>query len=129
VEAVTRGVTVRVTAAYLPEQSHAGRSEFTWAYAVEVENRSLETVQLVSRHWVITDAAGHVEEVRGPGVVGQQPTLKPGDAFHYESGCRLATPTGAMRGAYQMVSQGGGRFEARIPDVVLDGARSGTGPV
>jgi ApaG protein len=114
-EATTRGVVVRVTPTFLPDQSDPGRARFTWAYAVEIENRGSDTVQLVSRHWVITDAANRVEEVKGPGVVGEQPTLKPGEAFSYTSGCPLSTPSGAMHGAYRMVTPSGASFDAEIP--------------
>jgi len=118
-EAVTRGMRVRVTPTFMPEQSDAGRGQFTWAYAVEIENGGIQTVQLVSRHWIITDGKGRAQEAKGPGVVGQQPTLKPGDAFHYESACRLETPIGSMAGAYQMVTQGGAAFDALIPSFDL----------
>lgn len=118
-EAITRGVVVRVTPTFLPDQSDPGRSQFTWAYTVEVENRGDETVKLVSRHWVITDARNHIEEVKGPGVVGEQPTLKPHEAFRYTSGCPLTTPSGAMHGSYQMVTSAGEAFEARIPHFSL----------
>ena len=86
-EAVTRGLLVRVRPQYLPEQSDPYEGRWVWAYQVEVENRGDETVQLINRHWTITDGVGRVEEVRGPGVVGEQPTLKPGEAFRYASGC------------------------------------------
>ena len=123
-EAVTKGVRVRVTPTFMPEQSDAGRGQFTWSYAVEIENGGIQTVTLVSRHWTITDGKGRVQEAKGPGVVGQQPTLEPGAAFQYESACRLETPTGSMAGAYQMVTQGGAGFDALIPsfDLPLAGA-------
>ncbi len=118
-EATTRGVVVRVAPAFLPDQSDPERSRFTWAYAVEIENHGEETVRLISRHWLITDALNRVEEVKGPGVVGEQPTLEPGEAFRYTSGCPLATPSGAMRGSYQMVTAAGETFDARIPEFSL----------
>jgi ApaG protein len=114
-EAETRGVTVRVAPSYLPEHSDPGQPRHVWAYSVEIENRSPDTVRLVDRRWIITDARGHVEEVQGPGVVGEQPTLKPGDSFHYTSGCPLPTDSGAMVGSYGMITDGGERFEAAIP--------------
>ena len=114
-EETTRGVVVRVSPTYLPDQSDPANAQFTWSYTVEIENRGEEPVQLVSRHWVITDGRGHVEEVKGPGVVGVQPTLGPREAFRYTSGCPLTSPSGAMHGAYQMITQAGETFEARIP--------------
>ena len=118
-EATTRGVRVRVTPTWLPAQSEPDRGQYVWAYTVEIENRGAETVRLVSRHWVITDAMNRVEEVRGPGVVGEQPTLAPGESFRYTSGCPLPTPSGAMRGAYQMVTPSGEGFDAEIPEFSL----------
>jgi ApaG protein len=119
-EAVTRGLLVRVRPQYLPDQSDPAESRWVWAYQIEVENRGDETVQLLGRHWVITDAMGKVEEVRGPGVVGEQPTLKPGEAFRYASGCPLSTPSGVMKGAYEMVTEAGERFEIEVPAFSLD---------
>ncbi len=119
-EAVTRGVLVRVQPQYLPEQSAPGERRWVWAYHIEVENRGRETVQLVSRHWVITDAFGRREEVRGPGVVGQQPTLRPGEAFEYASGCPLPTSSGTMVGTFQMVTDTGEHFNAAVPAFSLD---------
>ncbi len=118
-EATTRGIVVRVTPTFLPEQSDADQAQFTWAYTVEIENRGAAAVQLISRHWVISDALGRVEEVRGPGVVGKQPTLKAGEAFCYTSGCPLATPSGAMRGSYRMLTAAGEIFDAAIPEFSL----------
>ena len=115
----TRGVLVRVAATYAPEQSDPEEGEFFWVYTVEIENHGKETVQLVSRRWVITDAQNRVQVVSGPGVVGEQPELKPGEAFRYSSGCPLKTPSGAMRGAYQMVTGEGGQFDAEIPEFSL----------
>ncbi len=126
-ETMTRGVKVRVTPTYLPDQSDLARRQFTWAYAVEIENGGVQTVQLISRNWLITDGNGRAQEVKGPGVVGKQPTLKPGDVFRYESGCRLDTPGGTMSGAYQMVTQGGAGFDAAIPDFPLPPAETRPG--
>jgi ApaG protein len=117
--ATTRGVRVVVAPRYLPEQSDAARGRFVWAYVVRIENTGEETVRLVSRHWIITDAHNRVEEVRGPGVVGETPTLKPGESFEYTSGCPLGTASGAMHGAYQMVTAAGEAFEAMIPPFSL----------
>lgn len=124
-EAITRGVMVRVAASYLPGQSDPLEGKHVWAYMVEIENHGTETVQLVSRHWVIRDAFNRVEEVRGPGVVGEQPLLKPRDAFRYTSGCPLNAPSGTMRGEYQMLTDEGEAFDVEIPEFSLDlpGAR------
>jgi ApaG protein len=119
-EAVTRGILVRVRPEYLPDQSDPAESRYVWAYQIEVENRGQETVQLFARHWIITDANGKVEEVRGPGVVGEQPTLKPGEAFRYASGCPLGTPSGSMVGSFEMHTDDGERFEAAVPGFSLD---------
>ncbi len=118
-EAVTRGVLVRVWPTFLPAHSDPAAGKYMWAYRVEIENRGAETCQLVSRHWIITDARGQVEEVKGDGVVGEQPTLQPGEGFVYTSGCPLPTPSGAMRGSYQMVTAAGERFDAIIPEFSL----------
>jgi ApaG protein len=115
----TRGVLVRVAATYAPEQSDPEEGEFFWVYTVEIENHGKETVQLISRRWVITDAQNRVQVVSGPGVVGEQPELKPGEAFRYSSGCPLKTPSGAMRGTYQMVTADGDSFDADIPEFSL----------
>ena len=114
-EAVTRGLVVRVSPKFLPDQSDPDQGRFTWAYTVEMENRGTETVQLLARHWIITDARNHVEEVKGPGVVGELPVLGPGEAFRYTSGCPLSTPSGSMHGTYQMVTGGGEVFDAEVP--------------
>lgn len=118
-EATTRGVRVRAAPAYLPDQSAPEEGRYFWAYTVEIENLGAETVRLVSRHWIITDALNRVEEVRGPGVVGEQPILEPGESFRYTSGCPLPTPSGAMRGAYQMRTVAGETFDAQIPEFSL----------
>jgi len=124
-EAKTRGVLVRVATSYLPDQSDPEAAKYVWAYMIEIENHGTETVQLVSRHWIITDAMNRVEVVKGPGVVGEQPLLKPRDAFRYTSGCPLATTSGTMRGSYQMITEEGETFDAEIPEFSLDmpGAR------
>ncbi len=114
-EAVTRGVLVRVEPTYLADRSDPAAGLYAWAYSVDIENHGTETVQLLSRHWVITDATNRVEEVVGPGVVGEQPVLRPGDAFHYISACPLTTPSGAMEGTYRMETERGALFDAVIP--------------
>ena len=113
-EALTRGIRVRVRSRYVAERSRPLMNEYFFAYTIRISNEGRETVQLVSRAWHITDAEGHVEEVRGPGVVGEQPVLAPGEAFEYTSACPLATPFGSMHGTYQMVTEGGARFDAEI---------------
>lgn len=106
-------------ARFSPERSNVSRGLWFFLYNIVIKNEGSETVQLVSRHWIITDAHGEQEEVKGPGVVGQQPTLREGEAFAYTSGCPLKTPFGSMRGTYQMTSSGGRSFEIRIPAFVL----------
>ena len=120
-EATTRGVLVRVRPEYRPDQSDPDAGRWVWAYEVEVENHSQATVQLVSRSWTITDGRGHVQQVHGPGVVGETPTLGPGEAFRYVSGCPLTTTSGAMVGEYHMLDKGDGeRFPVAIPAFSLD---------
>ncbi|CAN5418853.1 Co2+/Mg2+ efflux protein ApaG [soil metagenome] len=118
-EAVTRGVHVYVESEYAPERSEPTRNEWFFLYTVRISNEGAEVVQLLTRHWVITDGTGHVEEVRGPGVVGKQPILKPGESFEYTSGCPLSTPFGVMEGTYQMVTGSGERFDAKVAPFTL----------
>jgi ApaG protein len=118
-EATTRGVRVRVQSEYSADQSAPAKNQWFFLYTVTISNESAETVQLLTRHWVITDGTGHIEEVRGPGVVGKQPTMKPGESFEYTSGCPLSTPFGVMEGTYQMVTQNGERFDAKIAPFTL----------
>ncbi len=113
-EAVTEGVRVSVEARYSPDHSDPRRSEWFFLYTIRLTNEGTETCQLLSRHWIIRNGAGKVEEVRGPGVVGEQPVLEPGDQFEYTSGCPLDTPFGSMEGTYQMVREDGRGFEAEI---------------
>jgi len=113
-EAITRGIRVRVQSSYVPERSEPDEKSWFFIYTVEVANLGSESAQLVSRHWIITDADGAVREVRGPGVVGEQPTLEPGQSFTYTSACPLETPFGTMHGTYQMVTKSGERFDAEI---------------
>jgi ApaG protein len=119
-EAETEGFVVRVRPTYLPDQSDPDEHRFVWGYSVEVENRSGESAQLVSRHWIITDASGRVEEVKGLGVVGEQPTIRPGETYAYASGCPLSTRSGLMVGSYEMISDAGMRFEIAVPAFSLD---------
>lgn len=118
--AETEGVVVRVRPSYLAGQSDPAESRWVWAYQVEIVNLSGGPVQLVARRWTITDAVGRVEEVRGPGVVGEQPVIEPGDSYAYASGCPLTTPSGSMVGAYFMQDAEGRMFEAAIPAFSLD---------
>ena len=118
-EATTRGVRIRVQSEYSADQSAPSKNQWFFLYTVTISNESAETVQLLTRHWVITDGTGHIEEVRGPGVVGKQPTMKPGESFEYTSGCPLSTPFGVMEGTYQMVTQNGERFDAKIAPFTL----------
>ena len=110
----TLGIRVQVRSAYVPERSVPAQGRYFFAYKVRISNVGTETAQLVSRRWVITDADGDVETVEGPGVVGEQPTLAPGESFEYTSFCPLTTPFGSMHGTYRMVRPGGGSFEAEI---------------
>jgi ApaG protein len=121
-EAITRGIRVHVQAEYAPERSRPAHCEWFFLYTVTISNEGSETVQLLTRHWIIKDGTGQVEEVRGPGVVGQQPTLQPGEAFEYTSGCPLRTAFGVMEGTYQMTSASGDRFDARIAPFTLSEA-------
>jgi ApaG protein len=105
-EAITRKVRVTVVSEYAPARSAPADSQWFFLYTITIANEGTETVQLLTRHWIITDGSGHVEEVKGPGVVGQQPTLAPGETFTYTSGCPLTTPFGTMQGTYQMVVAG-----------------------
>jgi ApaG protein len=119
--AITRGIAVSVEPTYLEAHSSPHSSQYVWAYRVTIENQGLETVQLLSRHWMITNARGELNEVKGPGVVGEQPVLRPGQSFQYTSGAPLNTPWGLMGGAYQMESESGERFDIEIPTFSLDG--------
>ena len=113
-EAVTNNVRVEVESQYAAEQSQPFQSHWFFHYTVRITNEGEETVQLISRHWIITDATGHAEEVKGPGVVGEQPVLAPGESFQYTSGCPLKTSSGLMRGTYQMVTEDGDHFDVEI---------------
>ena len=112
--AVTRGFRVDVESAYLPERSTPGSNQYAFKYTVRISNEGAVTAQLRARHWIITDADGKVQEVRGEGVVGAQPRLLPGQSFEYTSWCMLGTPHGSMRGSYQMQTDGGEYFDAQI---------------
>lgn len=119
-ERVTRGIRVAVQPAFLGEESEPDEGKYLWSYTVTIENRGGESVQLLSRYWHITDAKGRVQEVRGPGVVGAQPVLEPGQSFEYTSGCPLPTASGIMAGKYHMKAANGEAFEAEIPPFLLE---------
>ncbi len=119
-EETTRTIRVTVKPVYLDDQSSPSEDHYVWAYHVRIENLGIETVRLRDRHWRITDARGRVQEVRGAGVVGEQPVLKPGEAFEYTSGTPLNTPSGIMVGDYAMETDGGEKFTVAIPAFSLD---------
>jgi ApaG protein len=117
---ITRSIKVSVEPFYLEDQSSPAEDRYVWAYHVRIENRGLETVQLRNRHWQITDGRGQMQEVRGAGVVGEQPVLAPGQSFEYTSGTPLPTPSGIMVGSYEMETRGGDSFWVRVPAFSLD---------
>ena len=112
-------ITVTTRTQFIPEQSDEGADRFVFAYTITIVNTGQVAAQLISRHWTITDAHQKVQEVRGLGVVGEQPLLKPGEQFEYTSGTAIATPVGAMKGSYQMVAEDGSQFEAEVPEFIL----------
>jgi len=118
-EATTKSIRVRVQAQYDPSRSSPQQSQWFFLYTVKITNEGRDTVQLISRHWIITDGMEHVEEVRGPGVVGNQPVLKPGQSFEYTSGCPLTTPFGSMHGTYQMINNSDEKFDIEIAPFTL----------
>ena len=117
--ALTNGIRVEVESEYLPERSDPDRNVFFFIYHVRITNEGEETAKLVSRHWIITNSDGKREEVQGPGVVGEQPVLEPGESFEYTSFCPLNTPRGTMHGTYEMVTDDGESFAATIPPFTL----------
>jgi ApaG protein len=119
----TRSIKITVRPFYLEQHSSPGEDHYVWAYHVRIENEGGETVQLRNRHWRITDELGRLQEVRGPGVVGEQPVLKPGQSFEYTSSCPLSTPSGFMIGDYEMETAAGENFLARVPAFSLDSPR------
>lgn len=116
----TGAIIVSVLPVYIDERSAPDQNRYFWAYQVTIENSGELSVQLLSRYWHIVDGKGEVEEVRGPGVVGEQPILEPGDSYEYTSGCPLTTPSGFMHGTYTMVDENGNRFDVAIPAFSLD---------
>ena len=119
--AITRQIEVTVEPNFLPERPPVDHRQYFWSYTIVITNTGEETVQLRTRYWIITDAAGHKEEVRGEGVIGEQPVLAPGEHFEYTSGVGLPTASGFMSGRYQMMSESGEQFEIDIPAFSLDG--------
>ena len=118
-ETKTKGIRIVATPEFIPERSDLENGQFFFSYQIDIFNEGEQTVQLVSRHWIITDANGKVEEVEGPGVIGEQPILKPGEHFTYTSFCPLTTEVGSMRGTYQMVSEEEGNFDVVNPTFTL----------
>jgi ApaG protein len=118
-DAVTEGIRVEVLSRHSPENSRPNQDEWVFQYTVRITNQGSETVRLLTRHWIITDAFEHTEEVQGPGVIGEQPVLPPGESFKYSSWCPLKTPTGIMRGTYQMVRTDGTQFDIEIAPFAL----------
>lgn len=119
-EATTRNISVKVSPNFMEDDSSPVQGYYFWAYTVEIANHGSQSVQLLSRHWRITDATGQTQEVRGPGVVGEQPTLAPGESYRYTSGAPLRTPSGIMLGWYQMTDEDGETFDVAIPAFSLD---------
>ena len=119
-EAITRSISVSVELIFLEDQSSPDEDHYVWAYQVKIRNKGLEAVQLLNRHWRITDARGQLQEVKGEGVVGEQPVLNPGEKFEYTSGTPLSTPSGFMEGYYEMENNQGIKFEVYIPQFSLD---------
>lgn len=124
-DATTRDIRVEVEPEFLEDQSSPEEGHYVWAYRVRIENQGGEKVQLVTRHWQITDSRGSMQEVIGAGVVGEQPVLEPGDMFEYSSGCPLSTPSGVMMGTYTMVGEEGESFDVKIPAFSLDSPYEG----
>jgi ApaG protein len=118
--AITRDIQITVMPQFVADRSEPEEGQFFWAYTIEITNLGRERVQLIARHWIITDGNGVVEDVQGPGVVGEQPVIQPGESFRYTSGCPLSTPSGIMVGTYQMLDAAGHPFEVAIPAFSLD---------
>lgn len=116
----TNGIRISAKPEYLPRDSETDENAYAWVYHIRIENHAKESVQLISRHWKITDGYGHTQEVKGEGVVGKQPTIAPGKFFGYSSGTRLNTPSGIMCGTYQMLGKGGQKFDVVVPAFSLD---------
>ena len=112
-------VEIKTVSRFLPEQSDLSANRYVFAYHITISNRGEQTVQLLTRHWIITDAEENVQEVRGEGVIGQQPVLRPGESFEYTSGCSIATPVGTMKGSYFMEADDGRQFDAPVAEFTL----------
>jgi ApaG protein len=121
---MSQQINVDVDTLYIESESSPANSQYVFAYTITITNTGTEAAKLMTRHWVITDANGHIEEVRGDGVVGEQPYLKPGEGFQYTSGAVLKTPVGTMAGSYQMVTDSGSNFDAEIPEFILSSPRT-----
>ena len=121
---MSQQINVDVDTLYIESESSPINSQYVFAYTITITNTGTEAAKLMTRHWVITDANGHIEEVRGDGVVGEQPHLKPGEGFQYTSGAVLKTPVGTMSGSYQMVTDSGSNFDAEIPEFILSSPRT-----
>jgi ApaG protein len=121
---MSQQINVDVDTLYIESESSPVNSQYVFAYTITITNTGTEAAKLMTRHWVITDANGHIEEVRGDGVVGEQPHLKPGEGFQYTSGAVLKTPVGTMSGSYQMVTDSGNNFDAEIPEFILSSPRT-----
>lgn len=119
-QAITHGIAVTVEPQYLADRSEPSKRQYFWAYTVEIANQGTQTVQLKRRHWIITDGRGQKHEVSGPGVIGEEPIIAPGESFRYTSGCPLDTPDGFMVGSYDMISDSGQPFKVDIPAFSLD---------
>ena len=121
---MSQQINVDVDTLYIESESSPVNSQYVFAYTITITNTGTEAAKLLTRHWVITDANGHIEEVRGDGVVGEQPHLKPGEGFQYTSGAVLKTPVGTMSGSYQMITDSGNNFDAEIPEFILSSPRT-----
>jgi ApaG protein len=119
-QAITRDITVTVEPAYMTDRSDPAKRQYFWAYEVQITNHSSRTIQLIRRHWIITDGRGQKHDVRGAGVVGEEPVIPPGETYGYTSGCPLDTPDGFMVGSYTMIGEDGDSFEVAIPAFSLD---------
>lgn len=122
----THDITISVKPVYLEDQSEPDEGRYLWAYHIRIENQGDDTVQLLTRYWKITDAHGRVQEVRGDGVVGEQPVIEPGDAYEYASGCPLETPSGFMVGSYRLLTEEGDEIDVGIPPFSLDSPHGAT---
>lgn len=123
--AVTRNIEVTVTPRFLPDRSSPDKGRYFWAYTIEIANKGSETVQLKTRHWRITDEIGRLQEVKGAGVVGEEPVLAPGKTYEYTSGVPLPTPSGFMAGSYGMITETGEQFDIEVPTFSLDSSNAG----